>query len=142
MARAGLITTLLIVSLAAPALAIVVTPTQPVFHTGDRIEFSVLNDGISTIHFPSSAPFVLHNFNTGEVFSFIGLTVIIDLDPGNTTTFGVSSETLTPGTYEIILNYYDDVWDRFTVSTATFILEVLADVSADSMGQLKSRFQE
>ena len=141
MALIRLITALMILTLAAPALAVVVTPTQPVFHAGDRIEFSVLNDGFDTIHFPSSVPFVLHNLDTNEAFSFIGLTIVIPLEPGNTSMFGVSSEKLTLGTYEIILTYYGDAGQKFT-ATATFDLEVGADVLSRSMGQLKFRFQE
>ena len=136
-----LITILLILTLAAPALAIVVTPTQAVYRPGDMIEFSVLNDGLSTIHFPSSVPFVLHNIDTGEVFSFIGLTIVIPLEPGNTTMFGVSSERLTPGTYEIILDYYNDAWAKST-ATANFVFDAMLDVPANSIGQLKLGFQE
>jgi len=141
MAPVRLITTLMILTLAVPALAIVVTPTEPVFHTGDMIEFSVLNDSFRTIHFPSSAPFVLHNLDTNEVFSFIGLTIVIPLEPGSTSWFGVSSEELTLGTYEIILRYYDDGWNRF-VATGEFVLKAIVDVPASSMGLLKSRFQK
>jgi hypothetical protein len=141
MAPVRLITTLMILTLAAPALAIVVTPTQPVFHSGDMIEISVLNDSFDTIHFSSSVPFVLHNLDTNEVFRFIGLTIVISLEPGNTSVFGVSSENLTLGTYEIILSYYSDAGEKFTAS-ATFDLEVGTDVLSRSMGQLKFRFQE
>jgi hypothetical protein len=141
MAPVRLITTLMILTLAVPALAIVVTPTEPVFHTGDMIEFSVLNDGSRTIHFSSSVPFVLHNLDTNEVFSFIGLTIVIPLETGSTSSFGVSSEKLTLGTYEIILRYYDDGWNRFT-ATGTFEFEVGTDVPPHSIGQMKFRFQK
>jgi hypothetical protein len=75
------------------------------------------------------------------VFRFIGLTIVISLEPGNTSVFGVSSENLTLGTYEIILSYYSDAGEKFTAS-ATFDLEVGTDVLSRSMGQLKFRFQE
>ena len=141
MAFVRLITAFVILTLAAPALAAVVTPAQSVFRTGDMIELSVLNDGISTIHFASSVPFVLHNVDTGEVFTFFGLAIVIPLEPGNTYPFGVSSRELTPGTYEIILNHYNDAWDKFT-ATADFILEAGVDVLTDSMSRLKSQYQE
>ena len=128
MAPVRLITTLLILTVAAPALAVVVTPTQLVFQTGDAIELSVFNDSNRTIQFPSSVPFVLHNLDTDEVFSFIALAVVLPLDPGNTAVFVVSSEELTSGTYKIILDYYDDdSWDKF-IATANFDFEVVVDV--------------
>ena len=136
-----LITALLILLLAAPAMAVVVTPAAAVFHTGEVIELSVLNDGATPIHFGSSVPFVLHNLDTDEVFSFLALAVIINLDPGETEPFSVGSDAMTPGNYEIILHYYNDAWDQFTV-TANFEFKVEVDVESPTLGHLKLRFRD
>jgi hypothetical protein len=141
MTTVRLIVTLLILTLAAPALAVVLTPAQPVHEVGDLLTFSVLNDGAVTIHFPTVAPLKLHNLDTDEVFTFVGVPDIADLDSGNTTMFEISSTPVTPGSYDVILEYYVDALNEFTTST-TIVLNIKVDAPPESMGELKSRFKD
>ena len=141
MVHLRLITALLILILATPAMAVVLTPAQPAYEVGDMLTFTVLNDGAVTIHFPVVAPLKLSNLDTGDGFTFVGVPLIADLNPGASTEFSVSSALLTPGTYNVILEYYVDVSNEFTTTT-TVILSVKVDSPSDSMGNLKSRFKD
>jgi hypothetical protein len=87
MAQVRLITILLVFTIATPALAVVLTPAQPASEVGDVLSFSVPNDSPVTIHFPIVAPLRLHNLDTDEAFTFVGVPAIADLEPGNSTTF-------------------------------------------------------
>ena len=141
MVHLRLITALLILILATPAMAVVLTPAQPAYEVGDMLTFTVLNDGAVTIHFPTIDPLRMSNLDTGEGFTFVGVPVISDLNPGASTEFSISSAVLTPGTYNAILEYYIDVPNEFTTTT-TVILNVKVDAPSDSMGDLKSRFRD
>ena len=141
MVHLRLITPLLILVLATPALAVVLTPAQPAYEVGDMLTFTVLNDGAVTIHFPIIDPLRMSNIDTGDGFSYVGVPVISDLNPGASTEFSISSTVLTPGTYNAILEYYIDVPNEFTTTT-TVILNVKVDTPSDSVGELKSRFKD
>lgn len=135
-----------LLALAGPAAAagVSVTLAQDRFAADEPVEFWVSNETPDLIQFGSSAPYTVKNTETGQVIPFVGLAVMIPLEPGATQTFTIRPGDLAPAPYELVVTWFDKNWNHVSAS-ATFTVDRVDDqtpAGASTVGRTKGRYRE
>jgi len=142
MALRSFLTVAMVLGMAIPASALVLTLAQDTFGPQEDIEVLAHNESNLLVSFPSSAPFIARNLETDEIITFIGLAVIIPLQPGAQKSFVIHGGVLHPGRWELEFRYWENE-ERMRSSSIVFTIRE-SDSSPTphgSMGRLKDRYR-
>jgi hypothetical protein len=123
------------------AVALELTPAKEIFGFDEDVVVAAYNDTQGNITFGSSAPFVARNLNTGFVLPLVGLTIVIDLMPGESMEFGFMGGFAEPGPYELEFHYWEGNFERASQSVFLDIAnEFTAETAEPSVSQVKSAY--
>lgn len=132
-----------VLALALPASALELTMAQYTVGPQDDIEVLAFNETTKLLSFPSSAPYLARNLDTGEEVGFVGLAVMIPLEPGERTSFMIIGGQLVPGRWELEFQYWEDGQLSCCDSVEFTILATGgAPTGATSVGQLKDHYRD
>lgn len=143
MLRRSILALVSVLALALPASALELTMSQDTFEPQEDIEVLAYNETTKLVSFPSSAPYVARNLETGEVVGFIGLTVIIPLAPGERTSFMIMGGQLAPGRWALDVQYWED-GELSCCDSVEFTISATGGTPTDtsSVGQLKDQYRD
>lgn len=132
--------TLIALLIAVPAHGALLDMSGTEYTSDARVEFTFTNDTQELLYLASSAPYEVLNLDTGEVTYFLGLTIVIELYPGESEEFGVLASELGPGRYALRFTYHDAQYEGHEL-TAEFRILGSVGFEEGSIGRSKAKFR-
>ena len=88
---------------------------KQLYFVGEPVNFTLTNIGSDTIMLPSTSPWYIEDDGYNFVFGPVGLTIIIDVLPGQSKEWSWNQKNgddiqVIPGYYYTVLNWYDTTW--------------------------------
>jgi hypothetical protein len=125
---------------ALPASALELHTDKDVYAPGEDIQISAFNDSSRLVSFGSSAPYYARNVDTGQIVHFVGLAVMIYLEPGERTSFGILGGHLGAGTWSLEFRYWEDEVEHCCQSVAFKVNGSGTPVDQVPVSRLKARY--